>query len=408
MDEALRRWREARQPEALGELLKRQRDRAYSVAMRLVGSPADAEDVVQEAFLKLFSRTHGFEDAEAFELSVYRAVVQCALDALKQGRRRRIREQVEAVARARDADVRRGETREAQAEREELKTLLRDAVKELGEDERAPVVLCYQQGLTVSQAARVLDLPRETVRARLHRALGALRRWLGRRGKRSGVALILLLLWQDGLLAAPDSLCRSLDAALPGPPCGELPALPQPGPAGAPPIPWPGVVAGTGLVAAALVAGILCVAGPAGKAHGPEAGSAGGSGAVPERAAPEEPKIEVISPAAPSRPEQKREENQDMRKTLGVLTLAGVAALPFTAFAEEPNPEVGKVIATIEARRAAKTEAETKALQENQKRGWREQGGRSVTAPGAAVVVNPGPNGAAPGQPVVIELRENK
>ena len=63
----------------------------------------------------------------------------------------------------------------------------------LHEDERAPVVLCCQQGLSVSQAARVLEIFRETLRARLTRALETLRGKLGG-DKRELVPLLLPLL----------------------------------------------------------------------------------------------------------------------------------------------------------------------------------------------------------------------
>ncbi|MBI3828765.1 MAG: RNA polymerase sigma factor [Planctomycetes bacterium] len=388
MDEALRRWRETRHPESLGELLKRQRDRAYSVALRFTGSSADAEDAVQDAFLKLMTRTHGFEDAEAFEAAVYRAVVQCALDVLKQGKRRRKRE--DATAREREADVKLADA-PPEPEREELRALLREAVLDLGEDERAPVVLCYHQGLSVAQAARVLELPRETVRARLNRALGALRSWLGGKGKDVGLALLPALLWNDGLIPAPQTLCKALDACLPGRPCAQLPARPQPGLRAAPKAGW---IAGAGVALAATACFVMAMWVVENQARTAAQETSPSSRTAADEEHPQAPRAEPVKtlPAANVPPELKKEEEPEMKKTLSAVVLAGVAAMPFTASAGEPNAEVTKVLSEIQARRAAKAEAEAKAIKEYQKRENREEAREETrtAAPGAPVVINIG------------------
>lgn len=57
-----------------------------------------------------------------------------------------------------------------------------------------------------------------------------------------------------------------------------------------------------------------------------------------------------------------------MKRKQSVVVLAGVLAMPFAANAGEPKPEVAKVINEIQARRAAKAEAEALAIKERQKR----------------------------------------
>ncbi|MCZ7643905.1 MAG: sigma-70 family RNA polymerase sigma factor [Planctomycetota bacterium] len=382
---ALRCWRETRRPEALGALLKAQRDRAYSVALRFTGSPADAEDIVQDAFLKLLSRTHGFESGEAFELAVYRAVVQCALDASKGRRRRRQHEDVAA----RSGGVAHDESQTTQAERAELRALLREAVTELDEDERAPVVLCYHQGLSVVQAAQVLELPRETVRARLHRALGHLKAWLGAREKRVGLALLPALLWQDGQVRAPEALCRALDAALPGPECANVPAQPQPGPAGVLPAATAGWTHFAALSSAAVLALALGLMSFAGKRGGSE-GLPRDSSAEAARAATA-PNLNV-APAPAMTPEPRNpKEDVPMKKTLSALVLAGALAAPLSAQAADPSPDVAAVIKKIAERREAKAAATAKAAQAYQKgEGYRVQEGvRTIVRPGGAGGTNP-------------------
>ena len=70
----LERWRAAKDPEALGELLKWQRDRAFAVACRVLTDRAEAEDAVQQAFLKLFRSAPAFEGPSAFHAALVQRV----------------------------------------------------------------------------------------------------------------------------------------------------------------------------------------------------------------------------------------------------------------------------------------------------------------------------------------------
>ncbi|MCZ7647020.1 MAG: sigma-70 family RNA polymerase sigma factor [Planctomycetota bacterium] len=266
----LSRWREHRDREALGELLKWQRDRACAIAWRMLRRKEAAEDAVQQACLKLLTRTRGFEDVEAFRVAVYRAVVQETLNLAASDRARRKREQyaMEGATTAR-------ETTDA-PERVEALRAVREELAALPETDRAAVVLCAQEGLPVSAAARVLDLPRESVRDRLARALSRLRAKLERRGMKASLAALALLLQQDRAPAAGKALCAALDAALPGASCagigaqgaaGMAPAslLAQAGlaaKAGA----WPVALGASGLVVAGLVAALALL--PVGRPSG--------------------------------------------------------------------------------------------------------------------------------------------
>lgn len=219
-------WQATGDREALGELLKAQRDRAFATACRFCGNASDAEDAVQEAFLKLLSRTSGFEHVDDFRISVYRAVVQCSIDQLRR-RKRTVEREQKAMA---QSDPGESGMPNASAEQRELREVLRAAVDQLPEDERAAVVLCYQQGLPLNEASRILDVPRQTVHDRIARALERLRADLKRKGAACATPVLLVdALARDGALSAPTSLCARLDAALPGKPCAQVPAQSVPG-----------------------------------------------------------------------------------------------------------------------------------------------------------------------------------
>ncbi len=400
MAEALAAWRSERRPEALGELLKAQRNRAYSVALRITASPAEAEDAVQDAFIKLLSRTHGFEDLETFELSVYRAVVQCALDAVRKTRRRKAHETpletgTFATGEGHVSAVQRNEPSEL--EQQEATVLLRQAVAELSEDERAPVVLCYYQGLSVVQTAKTLEVPRETIRARLERAMTRLRQVLKKNNKEMSAALIVALLWRDGNLAAPATLCSALDKALPGKACHAVTAPAHAGPAQV-------AVAGaaktgvglTALISASILAAVLIgtvavwnhhVTANEFKPAVPAALADSGASSLDGEAHRSQPGLA----------ETNNKEDDPVKSKVAALVLAGGMMLPTALQAAEPNAQVADAIAQIAARRAEKdaaaaTSATSRAQGEaNENRGWNTKGG---FAPGASAprAQNPGVN----------------
>lgn len=218
----LQRWRASREPEALGQLLKWQRDRAYATALRILGNGADAEDAVQQACIKLLSRTHGFDTLDQFKVTVYRAVVQCALD---MARANRVRAKLE---KAMSPLERPATLPQLAAEQAEALKLVWQELQAMPEDSRALVVLCYQEGLSVSDAAEALDVPRETLRDRLAASMAELRKKLSQRGVMLSLLVIAGLLKHGSAEAAPVGLCEALDIALPGQPCAEIPAAKAP------------------------------------------------------------------------------------------------------------------------------------------------------------------------------------
>jgi RNA polymerase sigma-70 factor (ECF subfamily) len=72
--------------EAYGALVVRHSHTLFRVAYRITGNEADAEDVVQEAFLRGYRKLAGFESRANFGTWIYRIAVHCALDRVKQRR----------------------------------------------------------------------------------------------------------------------------------------------------------------------------------------------------------------------------------------------------------------------------------------------------------------------------------
>lgn len=138
------------------------------LAALLVGSPASAEDVVQEAFAKLHGRIHKVDEPRAW-LRV--AVVNgCRNERRRLGRvRRHLARQTGGI----------GPSSQAAPPPEPADARLLAALRRLPARQRAAVVLRYYLGLSEAEIAAALGIRPGTVKSRLHRALAELRNELG-------------------------------------------------------------------------------------------------------------------------------------------------------------------------------------------------------------------------------------
>ncbi len=136
------------------------RERLIRVAFLIVGSRAVAEEVVQDAFANLLSRFDQIEEPAAYART---SVVRLALKWKK-------RHAMEADRMAFIGDP--GPVGDAEIDE------MWDSLRSLRPERRAVVVLRYYEDLTHAQIAEILGTPEATVRTRLHRALGDLRKEL--------------------------------------------------------------------------------------------------------------------------------------------------------------------------------------------------------------------------------------
>ena len=156
---------------AFSWLVERYRDRAYGLALRIVRSPADAEEVAQDAFVRAWSALPRFRGEARFSTWLYRIVSRLALDRAAQLRTRASREtEIDdpehlAASLSVPADTDR-------VEREQSLSLL---LSHLTDVQRAVVMLYYLEERSVDEVSRSLDLPQGTVKTHLFRARKVLR-----------------------------------------------------------------------------------------------------------------------------------------------------------------------------------------------------------------------------------------
>ncbi len=167
---------------ALAPLIEKYKRMVYRLAVRITKNHADAEDVMQETFFKVYRSIRTFRRDAAFETWVYRIAVNEALNFVK----RRKRRQERTIERTADtefaADMR---ERAAQAndphvhaEKAELRRYVTAAVNSLSLKHRTVVILHEFEGLTHAEIASILSCSEGTVRSRLHYARKKLRNLL--------------------------------------------------------------------------------------------------------------------------------------------------------------------------------------------------------------------------------------
>jgi len=165
--------------EAFGELVTRCQGRLYPMVLRLVGSPEDAQDVLQDAFVLGFERLHQFQGGSTFFTWIYRIAVNVALSRLRRSRARRLLRLPArpgwAAASFDPPDDSPASVPSHEAERAEREAIVEAALDALDPDHRAVVVLKDFEGRRYDEIADLLEIPVGTVRSRLHRARHQLR-----------------------------------------------------------------------------------------------------------------------------------------------------------------------------------------------------------------------------------------
>jgi RNA polymerase sigma-70 factor (ECF subfamily) len=140
---------------------------------RLVSDRADAQDVVQEAFIKAYRALPNFRGDSAFYTWLYRIAVNAAKNYLVARSRRPPSDDIDITSGdVEEAGVVMADiaTPEAFTARDQLQAALTKALAELPEDLRTALTLCEIEGLSYDEIARVLDCPIGTVRSRIFRA----------------------------------------------------------------------------------------------------------------------------------------------------------------------------------------------------------------------------------------------
>ena len=150
---------------AFRALVERHGNSLFGLAYTLLGSAADAEDVVQETFLGAFRRLGAFEGRSAVKTWLTRILLNHA-SKLRRSKRVRKAESVESPRASDDRSLRTASAATAVDSRVDVMQML----DVLSPDHRQVIVLRELEGLSYEEIAEALGVPRGTVESRLHRA----------------------------------------------------------------------------------------------------------------------------------------------------------------------------------------------------------------------------------------------
>lgn len=167
-------------------LVRRHNQRLFRTARAITGNDAEAEDVMQEAYVRAFSALSGFRGESRFSTWLTRICVHEALGRRRKSQRYEPLDEPHEAAMDRDHQ---GPTPEQDATGSELASWLERALDGVPDTYRAVFVLRTIEDLSVAETAECLSIPEDTVKTRLFRARAILQRELLQHAetKRSGV-----------------------------------------------------------------------------------------------------------------------------------------------------------------------------------------------------------------------------
>jgi len=169
-DEELVRKSKEDDERAFGELVSRYESKVYSLALRMVRNPEDAEDVLQDTFLRAYRGIKSFQGASTFSTWIYRITANSALMRLR-------KKQLPTVsiddAEERETPVNIADWTPGPVEQllsQELQHEMDEAIEALPPEFRQVFVLRDVEEMSNAEVAEILDLSVAAVKSRLHRA----------------------------------------------------------------------------------------------------------------------------------------------------------------------------------------------------------------------------------------------
>ncbi|MEW6412323.1 MAG: RNA polymerase sigma factor [Candidatus Zixiibacteriota bacterium] len=171
--------------QAFGLLVERYRKKIYSLAYQVLGNHLDADEVVQETFVRVYRKRKELNDVRYFSSFIIRVATNYAIDMLRKHKgHSAIPDDTATLPGSIQMDLSaRVETPSESFERKRLMEEVNRALEQLPPRQRLTAILHDVEGYTKSEIAQVFDCPEATVRSNLHIARTKIRKILKQRFK---------------------------------------------------------------------------------------------------------------------------------------------------------------------------------------------------------------------------------
>ena len=156
-------------------LVERHQRYAYQIAFRILRSHPDAEDVSQEAFMKIYENMKNFRREAKFSTYLYRIVVNLSLNVLRKKRREKANETSPVN---REEGYGNGMAEDPKIDLIDIRDHLQRAIQQLSRKQQAVLVLRHFEGMSTREVSKILNCSEGTVKQQLHRAMLKLQKFL--------------------------------------------------------------------------------------------------------------------------------------------------------------------------------------------------------------------------------------
>lgn len=166
---------------AFAELVELYKDKIYHLGYRMLNQKQEAEDIVQETFLRVYTNLARYDENQKFSTWIYRIATNLCIDRLRK------RKPSYSI----DAEMTDGEgtdwhamlaSKDAGPDEElilsETQTSIREAIQTLPDKYKAVVILRYLHDMSLQEIGDVMDMPVTTIKTRVHRGREFLRKKL--------------------------------------------------------------------------------------------------------------------------------------------------------------------------------------------------------------------------------------
>lgn len=161
--------------QAYSHIINKYKNQLYATILGMTRNPHDAQDLVQEAFIKVYYQLGKYDNRGSFASWIYRVAINHCMDEFRKKRHIEVRMTEESM----EKNLEHPEVIFLKKEKNKQLELLMDT---LPEDERMIILLRYVNELSYEEISELVDVPVSTVRNKLHRAKKKMRNTIKREG----------------------------------------------------------------------------------------------------------------------------------------------------------------------------------------------------------------------------------